>query len=337
MSLPHPTDEADDLFDPSELVEDEDTDEPGEATFWQAYNRNLEFPIAGLLSVFAHLLVVAGLVLVILLAMSRSKDTSPVPISLVDSGLDDSGRGNPNDGGDPIPITNGDNNPTQADMDNLPSIDEMPEIKERIEKDISLDPELADVKIPDDKVAPLAGLAQELQNKLAQVGQRKGAGGVGATGVGGTGSDSTRARSLRWVLRFRITTGREYLNQLAGMGAVVVIPIPPVNKSAYVFKDLSGNGKGEMMADGEWMQLAQKVQFCDYKRDVVQQVVKELKAPVEAHAFWAFFPKDWEDRLATMERNHQNRRSEDIQETVFQVILRNGKYDLEVVRQTLKN
>lgn len=339
-TVPHPTDASEpaplDHAEPNSFV---DSEEPGDETFWQSYNRNLECPIASLLSVFAHLLVVAGLLFVILMSGWRTKDTSPVPIALVDNGFDDFGRGNPDEGGALTPISNGDNAPTQSDFEQLPNLEDIPEIKERIEQDIAMDSDLADIRIPDEKVAPLAGLAKELQNKLAQVGQRKGAGGVGRVGPGGTGSDSTRARSLRWVVRFNIVSGREYLNQLQGMGAIVVVPIPPSNKSAYVYKDLSGRSAGELATDGEWMHLAQRVQFCDYKRDVVQQVVKELRSPIETpHAFWAFFPKEWEEKLARLEREYKNKRSEDIQETVFQVIKReDGKYDVAVARQSLKD
>ena len=339
MPTRHPSDDADladDDFDADTAVAEDDTEEPGDTTFWRAYNRNLEFPIATLLSVFAHLTLVAVLVGIILLSMSGAKDKSAVPITLVDNGFDDTGSGNQNGGGDTAAITNGDNAPTQADRDQLPNLDQLPELKERVEKDLALDG-LADTSVSDEKLAPIAGLGEELQKKLANFNKPKGGGGTGPAGPGGSGPDETRARSLRWVMRFQITSGREYLNQLGGLGAVVVIPIPPSNKSAYVYKDLSGASRGELMSDGEWTQLAQKVQFCDYKRDVVQQVTRELHAPVDAHAFWAFFPTSLEKLLADKETAYQGKKSSEIAETVFQVRYENGRYDMVVVRQTLKN
>jgi hypothetical protein len=310
--------------------------EPDE-TFWRAYNHNLEFPIATVLSVFAHLLVVAGLIGVLLLINYRTKDKSPVKIELVDNGPDDIGRGNPNDGGERTPIADGSNVPNKADFEQLPNLQDLAVVKDRIRQDLALDPSLADIPIPDEKVAPLLTLATDLQDKLARVGKSKGDGGLGKPGPGGAGADSTRARSLRWVMRFNITSGREYLNQLGSLHAVVVIPVPPANKSAYVYRDLSGNGRGELMTESEWTQLAQKVQFCDYKRDVIDQVTKELRAPIQTpHAFWAFFPTELEVKLAQLEKAHNNKRSEEIEETVFQVVSRGGEYDMVVVRQTLK-
>src|SRR5262249_47649682 len=112
MPMPHPSDE----YDPVATAEPA---EPPPTTFWRLYNRPLEFPIATLLSVFAHLGLVAGLVGIILLSMSRSRDKEPVPISLVDNGMDDAGKGNPNEGGAPDAISNGDNAPTKADYEQL--------------------------------------------------------------------------------------------------------------------------------------------------------------------------------------------------------------------------
>ena len=337
MSAPLP----DDLYtdDPPSAVADVDTADPTEPdeSFWRAYNGHLEFPIATVLSVFSHLMVVAALIGIILMVTNRAKDKTPVPIALVDNGDDLQGRGNPNDGGEPNPIANGDNAPSKEDYIQLPSLQNLPEVKEQIRQDFSVDPSLDNVPLPDDKVAPLASLADDLRRKLMQVGKPKGAGGTGEAGPGGTGSDSTRARSLRWVMRFDIQSGRQYLNQLAAMEAVLIFPIPPANKSAYVYRDLSGNSRGELMSENEWTQLTQKVQFCDYKRDVVEQVTRELRVPVAGgHAFWAFFPTQIEQKLATLEKTYNNKRSEDIEETVFQVLMRGGQYDVVVVRQTLK-
>lgn len=308
-------------------------------TFWQTYNQNKAIPIAILSSVFAHLTVVAGLVGTLFVMNSHPTDTTPVPIALVENGQDETGQGNPNNGGEPHPLAAGDSAPTKADRDVLPNISQLPEVMERIQKEIALDPTLADATVSEEKIAPIAGLAEELQNKLA-LGKPRGAGNTGAAGPGGSGSDSTRARSLRWVMRFSLSSehqGREYLNQLSSLGAVVMIPIPPANKSAYLYKYLTETRPGQVASDQDWADLASKQQFCEYRREMVQDVVRELKAPVEAYAFWVFFPKSVEEKLDRLEREYQGRKPEDIAETVFQFSLRGGQPNIVVVRQVIKN
>ena len=312
--------------------------EPGSEVFWKTYNQNLELPIAVLMAGFLHVLIVAGLILGMWFIGRSTPDKESVPIALVDNGEDDNGKGNPNNGGVEDPLTKGDVSPIAADFQALPLPDNvtLPEIQQEIQDRLELDKDLATVKITEEKAAAYAGLDQTIRDKLLPVGQKKGTG-AGPAGPGGTGSDATRARSLRWVMRFKTSSGRDYLDQLAGLGAIVVVPIPPDNKSAYVFRELSNPKPGEVVSEAEWHRLAQQIQFCDFKQDSVRQVSGELGlASVKPHMFWAFFPKSLEDRLAKLEREYQNRSADAIEETVFQVTMTNGRYELVVVRQTLK-
>lgn len=324
-------------YDTNTAAADEPTG-PGDETFWQSYNRNLEFPIASLMSILAHVAIVAVLVGMLLLLMAGGKDKTSVPIVLVqDNGKDAAGAGNPFDGGPTDPIAIGEAAPTPADLQSLPNNETIPEIQQEIKNQLKLQDDLANVTVTEEKAAAYAGLDKTVRDKLLPVGQKRGAGGAGPAGPGGTGADATRARSLRWVLRFRHTNGRDYLNQLASLGALVIVPIPPANSDAYVFRDLVNPTVGPRVSDDEWKKLAQQIQFCDFKQESVREVSEVLGvSSVRPHCFWAFFPPELEAKLADLERRYQGRESKDIEETIFAVTAQNGKNELTVVRQTLK-
>ena len=63
---------------------------------------------------------------------------------------------------------------------------------------------------------------------------------------------------------------------------------------------------------------------------------RSKKTPTTPTAFWAFFPKELEEKLARMETGYRNRRSEDIEETIFRVTIRGGSYELVVDDQRIK-
>ena len=52
--------------------------------------------------------------------------------------------------------------------------------------------------------------------------------------------------------------------------------------------------------------------------------------------FWAFFPKSLEDELARKETGYRNKRADDIEETIFRVTVRGGRFELVVDEQKMK-
>ena len=48
--------------------------------------------------------------------------------------------------------------------------------------------------------------------------------GSAGKGPGGSGADSTLGRNMRWVLRFKVTGGRDYLDQLKSMRRGAPLP-----------------------------------------------------------------------------------------------------------------
>jgi hypothetical protein len=338
---------SDDRDDRDELDEVEDeTDalaEPDEKTFWNTYSPRHEMPISHVASALILLSFVGLLALFGMFALNSS-NRKGAELGLY-SGDDDSGVGTEGSGGVENPITIGDNTAMKEDLQKIvPNLDQtLPQVKEELKKIFDADNPNSSTPISDDKLAPLLALDEKLRDKLLGTGQKKGSGGPNAQGdqgngqgSGGTGADSTRARSLRWIMRFKTAGGQDYLNQLSYLGAEVVVPLPPDNKQHYLFKDLANPKPGTMTTEKDWDRLAGQIQFSDYTRKSVLEVSQALNLDFTPKLFLAFFPRELEDRMSRMERGHQNRRSEDIEETVFEVIVRGGKYEIVVASQKLK-
>lgn len=144
-----------------------------------------------------------------------------------------------------------------------------------------------------------------------------------------------KERSARWVLRFKVADGKEYVEQLKAMGAEILIPLPPDNKKSVLFRDL-GKPEPKDATDADLKRLAGKVQFSDKRKEPVAGVMEVLKVDGKPPAFWAFFPKELADDLATKESSYRNRREENIEETVFRVTVREGKVEIVVADQKAK-
>lgn len=317
---------------------------PPEETFWERYNRRLEFPLSTVSAVLIHVLVGAVILFGLFRLMNTETDRSSVPVKLVDvaNGPDDVGLGSPGSGGQPDPLAKGDADPWKKANPNLPSPEALPQVKEEIKK--LFDDPNSPLPISDTNAAAYTLLDDALKRKINGIGAHKGEGnqpGEGAdgskgSGKGGVGPNSTRARSLRWVLRFRTASGDDYVAQLAAMGAVVLVPIPPANDKCVYFTDLKNPSKQKIATDDDLKQLSDQIKFSDTRPDSVRAVCDVLGVREPAKSFWAFFPKGLEGDLAQKETGYRNRRPEDIEETVFRVIVRGGSYEIVVDDQTAK-
>ena len=317
---------------------------PPEPGLWRKYSSNFELPISVLISGLFLSLMLAVLVGLLFLALGNGPSKKVPPISLVDGGQDDAGDGSPGGGGNPNELADvkDKTKPQTEDDEKLPDPRADLPIVQDIKNSIALDdPTATDVTVSPEKSDQYSKLDDELRKKLLGVGGPKGdkpgAGtgpdGTGA-GPGGTGSDATRQRSLRWVMRFKTDGGRDYLNQLEALGAIVLVAVPPENKRMYVFRDLKNPRPGTFATDDEVQSFSKQIQFCDTKSDISALVGKALNCDFTPSHFWAVFPKGIEDELSKLEKSYRNRRADDIETTVFSVSVVAGKYRLEVKEQT---
>lgn len=318
---------------------------PEESDIWERYNKRMEFPLATVAAVFLHVVVGAVLIYLLVGLMDSGEDRSNPKLQLLSvGGMDDSGEGSAGSGGKENPDIVKDVDPYQGVKDVLPTPEALADAKADIQKMILPDA-TGNLPIAAPNAAAYSQLDDAVRNKLLGVGSQKGSGpglgkgddGSAGTGPGGTGSDSTRARGLRWVLRFRVASGKDYLDQLKAMGAEILIPLPPDGKQCALFSDLS-NPQKRIANDADLKRLAGKIQFSDARKDQVRDVAAVLgvETTPPPKTFWAFFPKSLEEELARKETGYRNRRSEDIEETIFRVVVRGGNFELVVDEQRVK-
>jgi hypothetical protein len=326
--------------DPTQLP-----DGPPEEEFWERYNKRLEFPLGTVTAVFVHVLIAAVLVLTFTYFMKK-EDRGGVPVSLVPDmgGLDDAGEGSAGSGGVEDPIKDSKKSSLEEQLKVLPDPSQLPVIKENIREALKFDNE-GNIPVSDFNAAAYSAVDKTLAEKLLGVGNKKGAGpGAGSgedgskgTGVGGTGADSTRARSLRWVLRFSTDSGEDYVAQLAAMNATILVPLPPNFSQGMFFTDLRNLSQKHMSSDADLKKLAGQIKFSDTRPESVRAVCQVLgvKDP-GVKSFWAFFPRTLEDELARKEVGFRNRRPENIEETIFRVVPKGGTYEIRVDDQKAK-
>jgi hypothetical protein len=315
-----------------------------EEDFWESYNKRLEFPLSAVATVFLHVLVGAVLVYIIVGLMDSGEDRSNPELKLMQvGGLDDSGEGSAGSGGQNDPDRVADADPIKSLEKNLPTPQALADAKADIKKLVLEDPN-GNLPIAPSNAAAFKDLDESLRKKLLDIGARQGDSGQPGkgyddskgSGVGGTGADSTRARGLRWVLRFSVRSGNDYISQLKSMGAEILIPLG--DGKSIIVPDLGNPSSNHIATDADLGRLARKIQFSDNRKAMVNEVIDALglKVSGQPKAFWAFFPKEVEEDLARKEKGYRNRRPEDIEETIYRVIIRGGSFETVVDDQVFK-
>lgn len=309
--------------------------------FWDCYNRRLEFPLAAVAAVLVHVVILVGGGYALFSVMRDDDNPGPKLELVAVGGMDDAGEGSAGSGGNPDPDLVRDMSPMNSTKSVVPVTAAIEQARENIQKIVLEDPS-GKIPIAASNAAAYSQLDDNLRKKLLGVGSQKGEGnqpgkgfdGTPGAGPGGTGADSTRARGLRWVLRFKVANGRDYLEQLKAMNAELLFPIPS-SKDSILITNL-GTPNGKVASDADLRGLAGKIQFSDTRRDAVQGVAGAVGLDFTPKTFFAFFPKGLETDLARLETSYRNRRAEDIEETVFRVTIRGGGYEFVVDEQQIK-
>lgn len=304
-----------------------------EQPFWERYNKRLEMPIGTAMSILVY--AFGALLIFLLPTFFQTRDKHPVPV--IAFGDDETGDGSEGNGG-AQDLALG-QMPQLTDINRLDKQAQINEVKDEIRERIKVDVG-GDIEIPDGAAAALATLDKSLRDKLLGAKPGTGNGTTGGdfgkgNGPGGPGAGSTYARALRWVIKFDTSSGGDYVNQMAGLSATILVPSPD-NKKLYIFKNPSAPKPLVVASDADLALLAQMIRFDDVRVKSVEAVAQALQLDYTPVAFLAYFPREIEDKLAGMEKAYRGKPIESIKQTTFKVVMKGGKYDLIVTDQILR-
>jgi beta-lactamase regulating signal transducer with metallopeptidase domain len=141
----------------------------------------------------------------------------------------------------------------------------------------------------------------------------------------------TERRRRRWHLNFNTRGAVDHLNQLAALGAILVVP--DQHGGFRVFSELRvRQPRGIHMDD---LQPINRLGFADQDRKTVSGISRELDMP-SAPYLLAFFPKELEEKMHQMEEAYQGVKEDQIREkTYFKVVPRGTSYDVVVDEQAM--
>ena len=196
------------------------------------------------------------------------------------------------------------------------------------------------------KPAPSSGGSKNKTGKGP--GKKRGNGGPAGRGTGrgtgvgaGTGTSpygrvftNQQKRQMRWQI-LASPDGRIHLAKLQALKVTLVMP----TRRAGIFTifDLTGS-KPVRKETRRLADQAAKVWWTNRDPTEVQALARVLRLRDVPHCFVIFLPKALEDRMVQLEEEYQGAREDQIEKTIWDVPLRNGRYASEpqVVQQILK-
>jgi hypothetical protein len=333
---------------------------PPDESFWVRYSPHHEFPLANVSSVVLHVLSF-GLVLLLVAALGSGR-VHQVPVEAVRLGLTNPGGGGKRSGtgtepGGPPPVeaTNGQENPNNeppSDDRKRPDLESVrsPDFTQNLNPDAK---RFFDRANPTPSMGAFAKLNENARAKFQPRGEtpkgRGGSGSGGGQGDGtgtGTGSGSGEGtgrgnltqrekRMLRWTMKFDASSGPVYLRQLAGLGAILAVPVRENPEPEYqIVRDLT-HTPAKLVAED--VTKIQRIYWMDYNAQSVRDVMTTLGLTIRPSHFVAFMPVELEDKLFEMEKKAAHGRTEDqINETIFRVKRLGDHYVPELEKITFK-
>jgi hypothetical protein len=310
---------------PQRKLLDKDFQDPG---FYDQYSPNHELPYSSLASFAFHFCLM--LLLPLLASIITPEDTLPPEVTVVtvaDSPEDSaSGAGELETPGEleateesseaemPLEETDPTLEPSEELVIEETAVEEQ---EERVERTVTETTEAGQ------EIASSA--RQSLEDARAALSNTPG--GSRGGNEEGTGSPG---RAARWIMHFRATNARDYMNQMAALGAEIAFPdrgdqwlffdLTQANPTGVV-RDLSGESRMYWIEQG----------------DSIPAICQALGIP-SAEFMVTFFPIEIENRLLEMELAYMGPKQEqDILQTHFEVFRSGGGYDVRVTSQTLIN
>lgn len=333
---------------------------PPEEQFWQRYSPRNEFPLSSIGSVMIYLIIAVVFVAFVKFGLFDTQ-RAPLDVDAVEIGQWEEGGG----GGDAAGVEGGAGQTLPDKIsgvakvnDNLPPLPAFNLPKPKLE-----DSKLSDL-IPRESnedgaisqyteaMAGLANLEKDTQEKLIRsLGQGgPGSGGGKGAGVGkgigdgkGDGKRGTmeerQRRVLRWNMVFDTRHGEDYRLQLQSLGAILAIPAgkgPDGKDQFLVLRDLRPPVR--LPDKTEDLTSIKRIFWVDGRAESIGPLAKAMGLREPPQAVVAFFPGEFEDKLATLERNFAQSHGTTVgrvQETRFRIVFngRSGKYEPMLVDQ----
>jgi hypothetical protein len=329
---------------------------PPEEQFWKRYSPHHEAPLSGAGSFAIHVLVVGFLLLwAVYLAAYFTRPARALPTDAVR--LDaNSGGGGPNTrAGDPASSGRGleivNQQPQTGPLVNPEDLNRPPlKIDEPSNRELTFQRPIA--QSDNETFRALELLDKQLKTTLAD--ERKpgsGQGGPGKDGGKGPGAgpgegpgqapgkgklNARVERMLRWSMVFDTNNGKDYLDQLKGLGALLAVPVKEEKGSTPDYRIIRDLAKRPAVLLKEDIAKINRIYWIDTKPKSVQDVMTVLGVKEKPSHFVAFMPQELEDKLFRLEKAYKGLPEDQIEATKFKVLRTAKGYDVQVVEQTAK-
>jgi hypothetical protein len=142
-------------------------------------------------------------------------------------------------------------------------------------------------------------------------------------------------RMLRWTMSFNTRTGEDYVRQLRGLGAILAVPVHKEGQQPdyRLVRDLSRRPAKLLDED---LSKIRSIYWIDDKPRSVQEVMNVLQLKLQPPHFVAFMPDKLEQKLLQLEKAYRGLAEDQIEETKFRIVERDGRFEPQVVEQTPK-
>ncbi len=316
--------------------------------FWIKYSQNHELPLSVTSSVFIHVLAFGFVALIlagIFSGLFGRTNKPEVKSFAVAGGGGNGGTGDTEAIGE-ASIPTG----TEAAVKPTPTEPIKPiETKELLPPNPSIEPIVKPNEGPSRIVeetilsnSRMSDIAKKANEALASAEAKRagpgekgtggGRGGGNGTGTGtgnGDGSGNITSegqkRNLRWTMIFRTYSGADYLKQLHDLNATLAVP--EGDGEFLVFRDL---GKRPYIGHKEQAGSVGGIRWTDDRADSVPALARSLGLKHQPPYIMAFFKGDLEAELRRLEKQRFSGDENLIEETIFRVVQRNGRYVPEV-------